>query len=405
MTVVTALRLAIAALRRNVLRSVLTTLGITVGIAAVMCTVALGEGSAEQMRRQLLELGDNFVWIEAGGRNVGGVRTGSGASPTLVDADMHAIQEFVPAVTACTPQVDSRVQIVFRNQNWSTTYRGVSPEYLTIRSWMIDRGAIFSQQHVDLRANVCVIGKTIVDMLFGDDDPVGQIVRVHNLPFKVIGVLRSKGVSSSGQDQDDTIVMPYTTAQRKIRGIHWVDDIMCSVTSPDEVMKTQESIVSVLRVRHRLAPNAENDFNIRTPQETMRLRTETTRTLASMISAVASVSLLVGGIGIMNIMLVSVAERTREIGIRLATGARERDVRRQFLSEAVMLSVLGGVAGIALGVVGSRVLGSTLGWPMRVSPQTIVIATACATIAGVVFGYYPARRAAALDPIDALRSE
>ncbi len=405
MTIATAMVLALRALRRNIMRSALTTLGIAVGIAAVMCTVALGEGSSEQVQRQLLEMGDNFVWIEAGGRNVGGVRTGTGASPTLVIEDMQAIQESAHDVTACTAQVDSRVQLVSRNQNWNTTYRGVSPEYLEIRRWVIEAGDMFSKQDVDSRANVCVIGKTVVDQLFGDDNPVGQSIRVNNLPFKVIGVLRAKGTSSTGQDQDDTLLLPYTTAQRKIKGIHWLDDIMCSISSRELVPKAQDEIVALLRLRHRLTPAADNDFTIRTPQETMRLREETTKTLALMISSVASVSLVVGGIGVMNIMLVSVVERTREIGVRLATGARERDVRRQFLAEAVALSLVGGVAGITLGFAASRVLGSTLGWPMRVSPQTIAIATACATGAGVIFGYYPARRASALDPIDALRSE
>ena len=399
------MKFALNAVRSNLLRGSLTTIGIAIGIAAVICTVALGNGSAEQVRLQLKEMGDDFVWIEAGGRNVGGVRTGSGASPTLNVGDMFAIQESVARVTACSPQVDSRVQVVYRNQNWSTTYRGVSPEYLQIRRLNVERGTMFSERDVDSRANVCLLGRTVLQMLFAEEDPIGETIRVHNLPFKVVGILQAKGVSSGGADQDDTLLLPYTTAQRKIRGIAWVDDIMCSVGSASAVMPVQAEIVSLLRLRHRLASEAPNDFNVRTPQETMRLREETARTMTSMISAIGLVSLVVGGIGIMNIMLVSVAERTREIGLRLATGARPGDIRRQFLAEAITLGLIGGGFGIVLGVLGSRALVLALGWPMSISLETIGIATGSALAAGLVFGYYPARHAAALDPIEALWKE
>ena len=264
---------------------------------------------------------------------------------------------------------------------------------------------MFSQQDIAARANVCVLGWLVADVLFGDQDPVGQTVRLRNLPFKVLGVLRRKGQSTVGQDQDDQVLVPYTTAQRKIRGISWLDDIMCSVGSPEAVPRTQDRITELLRQRHRIPPAGSDDFSIRTPQDMLRLREETTRTMALWLSAVASVSLLVGGIGVMNIMLVSVAERVREIGLRMATGARPRDIRRQFLIEALLLALMGGAAGVGLGIAGARVMTAVFGWPMMMSPKTIAVATGVASAAGLIFGFYPAQRAARLDPIEALRSE
>jgi putative ABC transport system permease protein len=405
MSILMIVRVAAMALTRNRLRTALTTLGIMVGIAAVMCTVALGEGSSQEIERQLLDLGDNFIWIEAGGANVGGVRTGAGASPKLVAADMEALTAMVPAVRACSPQVDARVQIIYGNENWNTTYRGVSPEYLSIRRWSVDSGSMFSAGDVDGNASVVVLGKLLAEMLFGDDDPLGKIVRLRQFPFKVIGILRAKGVSSTGQDQDDTLFIPYTTAQRKLRGITWLDDIMCSTHSAAEIDTAETQIAAILRERHRLTPGVPDDFNIRKPQEALRLREESARTMGIMLAAIASVSLLVGGIGIMNIMLVSVAERTREIGLRMSLGARASDIRRQFFAEALALSLLGGLLGIAGGFVASRILAETLQWAMPISSTTIFVAVGFSTAAGMIFGYYPARRAAALDPIEALRFE
>jgi putative ABC transport system permease protein len=405
MPVWSVLRIALSALSHHRLRTALTTLGIMVGIAAVTCTVALGEGSAREIERQLLELGDNFVWIEAGGRNIGGVRTGVGASPKLTAIDMTAIEQSVPQVTACSAQVDSRAQIVYGNQNWNTTYRGVSPEYLSIRRWSVESGSMFSADDVKGQANVCLLGRIVAETLFGDEDPVGQVVRVRQLPLKVVGVLRAKGQTSTGQDQDDTIFLPYTTAQRKIKGITWLDDIMCSVSSAGAVDDAEAHIVTLLRDRHRLMPGEPDDFTVRKPQEALKLREDSARTLGIMLAAIASVSLIVGGIGVMNIMLVSVAERTREIGLRMSLGARQQDIQRQFFLEALALSLAGGVLGIGGGIVASAGLSAALGWAMPVSVKTIVIATSVSAAAGLVFGYYPARRAARLDPIDALRYE
>jgi putative ABC transport system permease protein len=405
MTLWSMLSIAFVALMRHRLRTGLTTLGIMIGIAAVLCTVALGEGSAREIERQMADLGDNFVWIEAGGRNVGGVRTGAGGSPTLNAQDMEAIVQHVPAVKACSPQVDSRVQLIYGNQNWSTSYRGVSPEFLEIRKWTVASGAVFTQADVDGQQNVCLLGKTVADILFGDDDPLEQVIRVRNLPFRVIGILGAKGASASGQDQDDTIFIPYTTAQRKIRGITWLDDVMCSTVSPTAADRAEEDMTALLRERHKLIPGEPDDFTIRRPQDAIKLREESARTMGIMLAAIASISLLVGGIGIMNIMLVSVAERTREIGLRMAVGARGLDVQLQFFIEAVILSLGGGVLGVLAGIGSAQVLSNTLEWAMPTSARSIVEATGFAAAAGIVFGFYPARRAAKLDPIEALRIE
>ncbi len=392
-------------LARNKLRTALTMLGITIGIGAVICTVAIGEGGSNQIREQMLSLGDNFVWVEAGGRNVNGVRTGTGATKTLTLADMQAFLQAIPLIKSCSPQVDSRIQVVYGNQNWNTTYRGVSPEYLSIRRWSVEEGDPFSQEDVKASANVCLLGQTVVGYLFGDEDPLGKTIRVRDIPFKVIGVLQPKGQSATGFDQDDVILIPYTTAQHKVKGIDWLDDIMCSAISPDAVRPGQDQITLLLRERHHILSGQQDDFNIRSPEEILQAREEASRTLTFMLASVASVSLLVGGIGIMNIMLVSVTERTREIGVRMAVGATERDVHMQFLTEAIVLSILGGALGVLTGIFASRGLSKMLAWPMTISLETIVIAVLFSAATGVFFGYYPARKAASLDPIEALRYE
>ncbi|HYN09794.1 MAG TPA: ABC transporter permease [Vicinamibacterales bacterium] len=405
MAILAAIRVALAALWRNRLRTVLTMLGITIGIAAVICTVSLGQGSAAEVRAQLEQLGDNFVWIEAGSRNVGGVRTGAGGGKPLGPRDMDLILQHIPLVTACSPMVDARVQVVRGNQNWNTTYRGVSPDFLSIRRWVVESGTSFSDADVESRAHVCLLGRPVVDQLFPDgEDPVGETIRVNNLLFRVVGVLKAKG-ASAGQNQDDMILMPWTTAQRRIRGITWFDDIMCSTPSPELLPPVRDAIITLLRDEHGLAFDQANDFNVRMPEETLILRQQTAETMGIFLASVAGISLVVGGIGIMNIMLVSVTERTREIGLRMAIGARERDVMRQFLVEALVLGVLGGALGVSLGVGGSRLLTTWQGWPTVVTTDTVMIAVAVACLTGLVFGYYPARRAAKLDPIEALRFE
>jgi len=399
------LRVALRTLGRNKLRTALTLLGITIGIGAVICTVAIGQGGSNQIREQLLMLGDNFVWVEAGGRNVNGVRTGTGATKTLTLADMKAILQTIPLVKSCSPQVDARIQVVYGNQNWNTTYRGTSPEYLSIRRWSVVEGGIFSQEEVDASANVCVLGQTVAGYLFGDEDPLGKTIRVRDLPFKVIGTLQPKGYSATGSDQDDFILIPHTTAQHKVKGIDWLDDIMCSAISQDTVRPTQNQITLLLRERHHTLPGQQDDFNIRSPEDALKVQEEASRTFTLMLASIASVSLLVGGIGIMNIMLVSVTERTREIGVRMAVGATERDVQMQFLTEAMVLSMLGGALGVPAGIFTSQALSKMLVWPMTISIEAIVTAVMFSVATGIFFGYYPARRAASLDPIEALRYE
>lgn len=396
---------ALRALGRNRLRSALTILGIAVGIGAVVCVVAIGDAGSEQIQLQLLNLGENLVWIEAGSHNVRGVRTGAGGTKSLVMADLAAIQREVPLIKSCSPQVDSRVQIVYANQNWQTVYRGVSPEYFQVKRWNIAEGSAFDEAAVEQADNVCVIGLTIRQILFGAEDAIGKTIRIKNVPFTVVGVLEPKGMSGFGSDQDDTLLMPYTTAQRKIAGITWLNDIMCSAESPATVKVAGEQITALLRERHKLRSDQDDDFNIRNPEEQMQAQLEASRTMTLLLVSVGAVSLLVGGIGIMNVMLVSVTERTREIGVRMAVGATEQQVQMQFLSEAVMLCLAGGAAGVLLGTGGTVLLGQTLGWPMRLSVDALTVAILFSILVGVSFGYYPAQKAARLDPIEALRYE
>ena len=396
---------ALWALLRNKTRSLLTVLGITIGIAAVICVVAIGNAGQKQVERQLNNLGDNLVWIEAGGRAVNGVRTGAHSSPTLTVADAIAIKNQVSLIKSVSPNVDDPVQIVYGNQNWFTGFHGVSPEYFDIKRWFIDRGAPFTQDDVATSAGVCVIGRTVRDQLFGPEDPIGKVIRVSGFPCKVIGTLQPKGLSVSGQDQDDTILLPYTTGQKKLKGVDWLDDILCSAVSQDVVKLAGQQAAAVLRDRHHLRADEDDDFNIRNPEDIIKAQLESSRTLTLLLIAVASVSLVVGGIGIMNVMLVSVTERTREIGVRIAVGATEEAIQLQFLGESVMLSLVGGAAGVILGIIGSVLIGKTLGWPMEMSPLAILISVVFSVAVGVFFGYYPARKASLLNPIEALRYE
>ena len=399
------LRVAVRALARNKMRSVLTMLGIIIGVGAVICSVAVGEGASNQVQEQIRSIGDNMIWIEAGGRNVNGLRTGARGTKSLTLGDAKAIVQQVPLVFNVSPHVDTGVQVIYGNQNWFTAVRGVSPEYLAVRRWRVDRGSLFFQSDVDYAANVCLLGQTIVDALFGAEDPLGKTIRVKNLPCKVIGVLAAKGQSAFGQDQDDVLIMPFTTVQRKIKGIDWLDDIMCSAASGEAIAPAERQITSLLRERHHLRPDEEDDFNLRHPADIAQASAQSQRVLTLLLSSIASISLVVGGIGIMNIMLVSVTERTREIGLRMAVGATEENVQAQFLSEAVMLSLLGGSLGVLAGVVGSSAISNALRWPTEIPPQAILIAAVFSMAVGVVFGYYPARKAAHLDPIEALRYE
>ena len=399
------LKSALLALLRNKTRSLLTVLGITIGIAAVICVVAVGEAGQAQVEQQLNNLGDNFVWIEAGGRAVNGVRTGSHATPTLTLDDAMAIKRQIPLIKSVSPNVDGSIQVIYGNQNWFTGYRGVSPEYFDIKRWVVDQGAAFTADDVENAADVCAIGRTVREQLFGAEDPIGKVIRLNGLPMKVVATLMPKGLSMSGQDQDDTILMPYTVVQKKIKGVTWLDDILCSAVSQDAVKLAGQEAAVLLRDRHHLRPEMPDDFNIRNPEDVIQAQLAASRTLTILLVTIASISLLVGGIGIMNVMLVSVTERTREIGVRVAVGASEAAIRLQFLGESVMLSLVGGAVGVLLGIIGTVVAGRALDWPMKLSPQAVLVAALFSVAVGVFFGYYPARKASLLDPIEALRTE
>ncbi len=393
-------------LARNKVRSALTVLGISVGIAAFICVVAIGNAGSARIEQQLRDLGDNMIWIEAGARSAGGVRVGSRGSRTLILEDAAAIQRQVPGIKSVVPNTDGHIQVVYGNLNWGTQYRGVSTEFPDVRRWDMKEGGFFTQEEVDQAAAVCVLGQTVVDGLFqNNEDPLGKTVRVKDLPCRVIGVFTPKGMSASGQDQDDFIVMPYTTVQKRLTGTFWLDDIFCSAVSRETMAETTRQIVGLLRERHHLHAGEPDDFNIRTPEELIRAQLQASHLLTLLLASTASLSLIVGGVGIMNIMLVSITQRTREIGIRMAIGATEGDVQLQFLSEAVVISLLGGIFGVVLGILGSALLQNTLHWQMQLSAQVMVFASLFAAATGIFFGYYPSKKAAQLNPIESLRYE
>jgi putative ABC transport system permease protein len=405
MRILDVIRLSLFTLARNKMRTALTMLGIMIGIAAVISTVAIGSGGSDLIAAQLDNLGDNLVWVEAGGRNVGGVHTGTGTTKTLIVEDAEAIRQLVPQISNVSPNVDGRVQVVYGNRNWGTQFRGNAAEYMTIRRWKLAAGSMFSAKDVETQANVCVIGQTIAQQLFDADDPVGKVVRLNAMPCLVVGTLARKGMSATGQDQDDFVLLPYTTAMHKLAGVSWLDDIFCSATSADAIDVATKQMTLLLRQRHHLRADAPDDFNVRHPEDILNARMQTARTFGIMLAATASIALLIGGIGIMNIMLVSVTERTREIGVRMAVGATEHDVRRQFLIESLVLSLLGGFFGIVLGIFASAIISAILKWTTSVSPVAIAVAVLFSAAVGIFFGYYPATKAAGLDPIEALRYE
>jgi putative ABC transport system permease protein len=395
---------AFATLRQNRMRSALTMLGIMIGIGAVMCTVAIGQGGQTQVQQQLENIGDNLIWIEAGGRNVSGRRTGAYGTNSLMLEDEQAIAR-LPVIKMCSPHVDSHVQITYKNQNWWTHYRGIAPSFLHIEHWVVASGAAFSDSDVDHMKKVVILGHTVAEHLFPHEDPVGKTVRISHLPFVVVGVFAPKGVSTWGWDQDDVLMMPYTVAMKELMGQYWLDDIMCSAVSPAAIPPAETQIGRLLRFQHHLRADEPNDFNIRHPEEALQALKASNKTFAIMLASIASVSLLVGGIGIMNIMLVSVTERTREIGVRMAVGATRWDVQQQFLIEAATLSLVGGAAGVAVGIIATEGLTRAMSWPATFSMEAVLVAVVVSIGTGVFFGYYPARRAAALNPIEALRYE
>jgi putative ABC transport system permease protein len=399
------LRIALRALGRNKLRSGLTMLGIIIGVGAVIAMVSIGQGAQASVQEQIASVGTNLLFVSAGSSNSGGMRMGSGSNNTLTADDIEAIERECPTVKMASPGVRASVSVVFGNLNWNTGGQGVSEDFPEIRRWPVQSGEFFTEGDIRTAARVCLLGKTVVDNLFPGTDPIGQTIRIRNLPFRVIGVMSAKGQSSFGQDQDDTIIMPYTTVQKKLLSITHVQFAMVSAISPSATFSAEQEIASLLRQRHRLAPSEENDFSVRNMTDIAEAADATNKILTILLGSIASVSLLVGGIGIMNIMLVSVTERTREIGIRMAIGARSRQIKQQFLIESIVLSLMGGVIGIGIGVGASLGLSAGLGWPTLISKSAIIISGLFSVAVGVFFGFYPARKAASLDPIEALRYE
>ena len=406
MSIVMTFRVALRALNRNKMRTALTMLGMIIGVGAVIAMVSLGDGATATIEQSIQSAGTNIINVNAGNFSQGGVRTGSGGANTLTIEDANAIRNEVPSVKYLCPGFNSRAQVIFGNQNWQTRIQGTDVEFPSIRSWPLKYGAFFSTQDVTSATKVVVLGTVVATNLFGEDvDPTGQIVRIKNQPFKVIGVMSSKGSGTGFEDQDDTAMVPYTTAQKKLMGIQHIQGITVSAVSANEVKATADAISELLRTRHKIMPGDADDFMVRTLEEMAAMRTETTKTMTALLAGIAGVSLLVGGIGIMNIMLVSVTERTREIGLRMAIGARGSDVLMQFLVEAVVLSLFGGGIGIALGFGISWGVTKFLTWPTTISSDAVALAFGFSAMIGIFFGFYPATKAAKLDPIEALRFE
>jgi putative ABC transport system permease protein len=398
-------QVALRALARNKMRSSLTMLGIIIGVGAVIATVSIGQGAEYLIQQGIEGMGTNAVFISAGSNRPGGVRMGFWGVRTLTLDDMNAILREVPLIREAAPVVFTRAQVVYQNQNWNTRVEGTSPVYFSIRRWNVSAGTSFSDEEVAAAANVCVIGQTIAKLLFAGQDPVGATIRLREMPFRVIGVLEPRGQSATGDDQDDRIIAPYTTVQRKLAGITWLHYINASAYSQEAAQSAVPQIEALLLERHRIRNPDEADFFVSTQSEVADVATATERVMTILLGSVAFVSLIVGGIGIMNIMLVSVTERTREIGVRMAVGAREEDVKQQFLVEAVTLSMMGGLVGILAGVAASALIANLFHWPTLVSPTSIIVAALFSAGVGILFGYYPAHKAAQLDPIEALRYE
>ncbi len=399
------LRIALKALARNKLRAFLTMLGIIIGVGAVIAMVAIGEGAKATIRAQIAGLGTNVLVIVPGTSNQGGVRVGFGSVNTLVDGDARAILREIRAVAYVSPVLRRPEQLVAGNLNWGSLVQGVAPEFQQIREWQVAEGRYLHDGDMESAAKVAVIGETVARNLFGNDDPIDAVIRIRNIPFRVVGVLAPKGQTGQGTDQDDTVMIPYTTMQKRLMRITWLQSIVVKAVNAERVQEAQEQITSLLRQRHRIGPDRDDDFNVRNLSDIAEAATTTARVMAVLLGSVASISLLVGGIGIMNIMLVSVTERTREIGIRMAVGARRRDIMLQFLVEAVVMAGMGGVIGILLGIGSSEVLKDWAQWPTLIDPTIVAVAFLFSGAVGVFFGFYPARKASNLDPIDALRYE
>jgi putative ABC transport system permease protein len=408
MDFIQTLKIALRALRTNKMRSFLTMLGIIIGIAAVIAMMAVGSGASYVISQQIASIGSNIILVIPGSTTSGGLRMGSGGSQTLTSDDVRAIMAECPSVSRASGTTRTTSQVVYGNMNWSTIIMGATPELFDIREWSVVNGRGIGQQDVDGAAKVCLLGQTVAENLFGGDDPIGKMVRIKKIPFTVIGVLDRKGQSPQGTDQDDTVFVPLRTAQIKLSRSSFpntVGALMVQAKSEALLDKAEAEINSLLNQRHRITNGKEPDFSTRNLSEILAVAEQSSKAMSLLLGAVASISLIVGGIGIMNIMLVSVTERTREIGIRMAIGARKKDILLQFLTEAVLLTMLGGIIGIILGAAGATIVSRLLSWPTLISVQSITVAFFFSGAVGIFFGFYPARKAAGLNPIDALRYE
>lgn len=408
MDLLLSMKIALRALRVNKMRSFLTMLGIIIGIAAVIVMIAIGSGASQLIADQIASIGSNLILIIPGSTTSGGLRAGSGSVPTLTYDDVKAIRNECPSVGLVGPVMRGTAQVVYGNMNWSTVIVGITPEMLQMREWEIVSGRGLSQSDVEGARKYCLVGQTVAEMLFGSEDPIDKIIRIKKVPFAVVGLLGQKGQSPQGTDQDDVIFIPLTTAQRKILGSPFpntVGAILVQAKSQEVLAQAEEEVTALLDQRHRTSPTRERDFSVRNLSEILAVSQQSSRVMSMLLGAVASISLIVGGIGIMNIMLVSVTERTREIGIRMAIGAKQRNILLQFLTEAVMLTLFGGFIGTLVGVTGAKVVSRLFQWPTFISSNGIAIAFVFSAAVGVFFGFYPARKAASLSPIEALRYE
>jgi len=407
MNLLAILKVAVRALNRNKLRTALTMLGIIIGVGAVIALVSVGQGAQSMIQDQINGMGTNMMFIMPGNVFFGGASLGAGAASTLTEEDVNAMVKEIPTIAAASPIVRASGQLVFGNQNWFVQIQGSNEKFPLIRNWKVDSGEFFTDLDVRSADRVIVLGKTVADKLFAGVDPIGQMIRVRNLPFRVVGVLAVKGQSMVGQDQDDTAVVPYTTAQRKLLGqqIPSINQAMISSISPEASAVTEKQVSELLRQRHKIQTGQTDDFMVRNMTDVAQTSAQVTTLLTILLGSIAAISLIVGGIGIMNIMLVSVTERTREIGIRMAVGARPNYIRLQFLTESLVLSLVGGFVGVLIGGSLAALIARVLGWPTLVSALSVFVSFAFATAIGIFFGYYPAHKAAALDPIEALRYE
>jgi len=401
----TIIRVAFKALSRNKMRSILTMLGIIIGVGAVIAMVSIGQGAQQTISAQIASAGSNMLFVTPGSFTSGGVRMGLGTTSHLTVEDALAVERECPAVKYASPLVRASSSVVYGNQNWFTNIQGYDTRFPQIRLWEVEKGTFFTDQDVTTAQRVCILGKTVSDNLFAGADPVGQEIRIRNMPWRVIGVLQAKGQSGMGQDQDDTIIAPYTTVQKKMLGIVFINSIMVSAVSQEASATAQAEITDLLRQRHHITRSEDDDFQVRNLADMAELANNSNQVMTLLLASIAFVSLIVGGIGVMNIMLVSVTERTREIGIRMAVGATGGDVQFQFLTEAIVLAIFGGVLGIIIGSAASKIISDSLGWPTLISTTAIGAAFSFAAIIGIAAGWYPSRKASRLDPIEALRYE